>query len=48
MGLHTGEPARLEEGYVGMDLNRAARIAATAYGGLIVISDATRSSSGQC
>ncbi len=42
MGLHTGEPVRLEEGYVGMDLNRAARIASTAHGGQIVLSDATR------
>ncbi|MDP9241208.1 MAG: tetratricopeptide repeat protein [Actinomycetota bacterium] len=42
MGLHTGEPVRHEEGYVGMDLNRAARIAATGHGGQIVISDATR------
>ncbi|MGB9376607.1 MAG: adenylate/guanylate cyclase domain-containing protein [Mycobacteriales bacterium] len=42
MGVHTGEPARLDEGYVGMDLNRAARIAATAHGGQIVLSDATR------
>lgn len=42
MGLHTGEPARLDEGYVGMDLNKAARIAATAHGGQIVISAATR------
>lgn len=41
MGLHTGEPTRLEEGYVGMDLNLAARIAATAHGGQVVLSEAT-------
>ena len=41
MGVHTGHPARLEEGYVGMDLNRAARIAATAHGGQVVVSSAT-------
>ncbi|MEP6697746.1 MAG: tetratricopeptide repeat protein [Pseudonocardiales bacterium] len=41
MGLHTGEPTRHEEGYIGLDLNRAARIAATAHGGQIVISAAT-------
>ncbi len=38
MGLHVGEPARHEEGFVGLDLNRAARIAATANGAQIVIS----------
>jgi len=41
MGVHTGEPTRHEEGYVGMDLNRAARIAATAHGGQVVVSRAT-------
>ena len=38
MGLHAGEPARHEEGYVGVDLNRAARVASTAHGGQIVVS----------
>ena len=27
MGLHTGEPLKAEEGYVGMDVHRAARFA---------------------
>jgi len=27
MGIHTGEPWSGEEGYVGMDVHRAARIA---------------------
>ncbi len=43
MGLHTGEPTLAEEGYVGMDVHRAARIASLAHGGQIVISLATRS-----
>jgi predicted ATPase/class 3 adenylate cyclase len=42
MGLHSGEPARHEDGYVGMDLHRAARIAAAAHGGQVVLSEATR------
>ncbi|MGO9083579.1 MAG: tetratricopeptide repeat protein [Streptosporangiaceae bacterium] len=42
MGLHSGEPARHEDGYVGMDVHRAARIAAAAHGGQVVLSDATR------
>ena len=42
MGLHSGEPARHEEGYVGLDVHRAARIAAAAHGGQVVASEATR------
>ena len=41
MGLHTGEPARHEDGYVGLDVHRAARIAAAAHGGQVVMSEAT-------
>lgn len=42
MGLHTGEPTRHEDGYVGMDVHRAARIAATSHGGQVVVSSTTR------
>lgn len=42
MGLHTGEPERHEDGYIGIDVHRAARIAATASGGQIVVSATTR------
>ncbi len=42
MGLHSGEPIRHEDGYIGLDVHRAARIAATAHGGQVVLSDATR------
>jgi predicted ATPase/class 3 adenylate cyclase len=42
MGLHSGEPTRHEDGYVGMDVHRAARIAAAAHGGQVVLSDAAR------
>jgi hypothetical protein len=42
MGLHSGEPARHEDGYIGLDVHRAARIAATAQGGQVVLSEATR------
>ncbi|MDT4911312.1 MAG: hypothetical protein QOC66_440 [Pseudonocardiales bacterium] len=41
MGLHTGEPTRHEDGYIGEDVHRAARIGSTANGGQIVISSAT-------
>ena len=42
MGLHTGEPLLTEEGYVGIDVHRAARIAAVGHGGQILISQSTR------
>jgi predicted ATPase/class 3 adenylate cyclase len=42
MGVHTGEPIVTEEGYVGIDVHRAARIAAAAHGGQVVLSETTR------
>jgi predicted ATPase len=42
MGLHTGEPLLTDEGYVGIDVHRAARIAATGHGGQILVSQSTR------
>jgi len=42
MGLHTGEPSRLAEGYVGLDVHYAARIMSSAYGGQVLLSHTTR------
>jgi predicted ATPase/class 3 adenylate cyclase len=42
VGIHTGEPERHEDGYIGADVHRAARIGSTANGGQIVVSGATR------
>jgi class 3 adenylate cyclase len=42
MGLHTGEPAIHEEGYVGLDVVRAARICTLGQGGQILLSETTR------
>jgi predicted ATPase/class 3 adenylate cyclase len=42
VGLHTGEPLLTEEGYVGIDVHRAARIAAAGHGGQILVSQSTR------
>ena len=42
MGLHTGEPALTDEGYVGLDVHRAARIGGAGHGGQIVVSETTR------
>jgi predicted ATPase/class 3 adenylate cyclase len=41
MGIHTGEPQLTDEGYVGVDVHRAARICSSAHGGQVVLSDAT-------
>lgn len=41
MGLHTGTPHLTDEGYVGADVHRAARIAACAHGGQVVVSAST-------
>ncbi len=42
MGLHTGEPIQMRSGYVGMDVHRAARIAAAGHGGQVLLSQTTR------
>jgi class 3 adenylate cyclase len=42
MGLHTGEPHLGDEGYLGIDVVRAARIASAGAGGQILISETTR------
>src|SRR4051812_29451247 len=42
MGLHTGEPLLTDEGYVGIDVHRAARIAGAGHGGQMLVSQTTR------
>ena len=42
IGLHTGEPVLADEGYVGMDVHVAARIAAAGHGGQVLVSNTTR------
>ncbi len=41
MGIHTGEPTLVGDHYVGLDVHRAARIAATGYGGQVLLSERT-------
>jgi class 3 adenylate cyclase len=42
MGLHTGEPELIGDTYIGIDVNRAARICAAGHGGQILVSQTTR------
>jgi predicted ATPase/class 3 adenylate cyclase len=42
IGLHTGQPTATAEGYVGLDLHRAARVMAAAHGRQVLLSQATR------
>jgi predicted ATPase/class 3 adenylate cyclase len=42
MGLHTGEPLVVDGQYSGIDVHRAARIAAAGHGGQVLLSQSTR------
>src|SRR5256714_11643401 len=42
MGLHTGEPRLTEEGYIGLEVHKGARIAAVGHGGQVLLSQTTR------
>jgi predicted ATPase/class 3 adenylate cyclase len=42
IGLHTGAPQLVGDRYVGLDVHRAARIAAAGHGGQVLLSEATR------
>ena len=42
MGLHTGEAPLVGNEYIGLDVHQAARVAAAAHGGQVLISDTTR------
>ncbi len=41
VGLHTGTPLLTEEGYVGPDVHRAARVAAAGHGGQVLVAAST-------
>ena len=42
MGMHTGEAVLGGDNYVGLDVHRAARVAAAGHGGQVLISESTR------
>jgi len=48
MGIHTGTPTVHGDGYVGMDVHRAARIAGSAHGGQVLVSEATSKLVAEC
>src|SRR6266480_1870650 len=41
IGLHTGEPTRTPEGYVGLDVHHAARMMSVGHGGQVLLSQTT-------
>ena len=41
MGVHTGEASRTATGLVGLDVHRAARVAAAGHGGQVLVSEAS-------
>ena len=41
IGIHTGAPVRHGDGYVGLDVHRAARVMSAARGGQVLVTDAT-------
>jgi predicted ATPase/class 3 adenylate cyclase len=46
MGIHTGEPDRVDQGYLGLDVHVAARICSAGHGDQVVVSQATREVAG--
>jgi predicted ATPase/class 3 adenylate cyclase len=46
MGIHSGEPYLTDEGYVGEEVHRGARIAAAGHGGQVLVSKEARSLAG--
>jgi predicted ATPase/class 3 adenylate cyclase len=42
IGIHTGEPTVTPEGYVGVDVHRAARVCAAGHGGQVLLTQTTR------
>ena len=46
VGLHVGHAVRIGDDYLGLDVNRAARVADAGHGGQILVSDAARAALG--
>jgi DNA-binding NarL/FixJ family response regulator len=42
IGLHTGSPLRVDGGYIGLDVHRAARICSAGHGGQVLLSETTQ------
>jgi class 3 adenylate cyclase len=46
IGLHTGEPELSDEGYVGPEIHRTARVANAGHGGQVLLTESTRAAVG--
>jgi DNA-binding NarL/FixJ family response regulator len=46
IGIHTGEPLRVDGSYIGLDVHRAARVCAAGHGGQVLLSQAAREALG--
>src|SRR5947207_2648746 len=47
VGIHTGQVRQVGQGYVGLDVHRAARVMAAGHGGQVLLSNATRKELGE-
>jgi class 3 adenylate cyclase len=47
IGIHTGEPITTGEGYIGIDVHRAARIMSAGHGGQVLVSETTQAALGR-
>jgi DNA-binding NarL/FixJ family response regulator len=47
IGLHTGSPLRVDGGYIGLDVHRAARICSAGHGGQVLLSETTQAMLGE-
>jgi DNA-binding NarL/FixJ family response regulator len=47
IGIHTGDPLRVDGSYVGIDVHRAARICAAGHGGQVLLSESTHAALGE-
>ena len=47
MGIHTGSPALLDGGYVGLDVHHAIRVSAVARGGQVLLSQEAKDALGE-
>jgi DNA-binding NarL/FixJ family response regulator len=47
IGIHTGDPLRVDGAYIGIDVHRASRICAAGHGGQVLLSEASQAALGR-